>query len=105
MVATYGLNNCDTIVALGTRFSDRSTGKLSEFGKQQRIVHVDIDSSEVGKNVSNVVGLVGDVYTVVHALIAGLENRALRKRTAWAARGAGLQKEGGCHFNPSAHPA
>jgi len=104
MVATYVLNNCDTIVALGTRFSDRSTGKLSEFGKQQRIVHVDIDSSEVGKNVSNVVGLVGDVYTVVHALIAGLENRALRKRTAWTERVAGLKKECACDFNLSGHP-
>jgi len=99
MVATYVLNNCDTIVALGTRFSDRSTGKLSEFGKQQRIVHVDIDSSEVGKNVPNVVGLVGDVYTVTHALIAGLERRALRKHNEWVERVRGLKRECACDFN------
>ena len=104
MVATYVLNNCDTIVALGTRFSDRSTGKLSEFGKQQRIVHVDIDSSEVGKNVQHVVGLVGDVFTVVHALIAGLENRALRKRSEWTDRVAALKQECNCSFNYSGHP-
>ena len=104
MVATYVLNNCDTIVALGTRFSDRSTGKLSEFGKQQRIVHVDIDSSEVGKNVPHVVGLVGDVYTVVHALLAGLENRALRKRTEWTERVRALKRECACDFNLSGHP-
>jgi len=102
LVATYVLNNCDTIVALGTRFSDRSTGKMSEFGKQQRIVHVDIDSSEVGKNVKHVVGLVGDVYTVVHALIAGLEQRAIKKRSAWMERVAGLKKECACDFNYSA---
>ncbi len=104
MVATYVLNNCDTIVALGTRFSDRSTGKLSEFGKEQRIVHVDIDSSEVGKNVQDVVGLVGDVYTAVHAMIAGLENRALRKRSAWMDRVRGIKQECNCNFNYSGHP-
>ncbi|HEX9341874.1 MAG TPA: biosynthetic-type acetolactate synthase large subunit [Thermoplasmata archaeon] len=104
MVATYVLNNCDTILALGTRFSDRSTGKLSEFGKQQRIVHVDIDPSEVGKNVPHVVGLVGDVGVAVHALIAGLENRALRKRTVWMDRVRGLKRECNCDFNHSGSP-
>jgi len=104
MVATYVLNNCDTIIALGTRFSDRSTGKLSEFGRQQRIVHVDIDSSEVGKNVQHVVGLVGDVYTVAHALIAGLENRAMRRRSAWMDRVAALKQECNCNFNMSGRP-
>ena len=103
-VATHVLNNCDMIVALGTRFSDRSTGKLSEFGKQQNIVHVDIDSSEVGKNVSNVVGLVADVYTAVHSLIAGLENRALRKRSAWIDRVSALKRECSCDFGYSGHP-
>ena len=104
MVATYVLNNCDTIIALGTRFSDRSTGKLSEFGKQQRIVHVDIDSSEVGKNVSNVVGLVGDVYTVTNALLAGLERRVRRDRSAWLERVRALKKECACDFNLSGTP-
>ncbi len=104
MVATYVLNNCDTIVALGTRFSDRSTGKLSEFGKQQRIVHVDIDSSEVGKNVGHVVGLVGDVYTVTHTLIAGLERRTRKTNTAWMERVRGLKKECACDFNYSGQP-
>ncbi len=104
MVATYVLNHADTIIALGTRFSDRSTGKLSEFGKQQRIVHVDIDSSEVGKNVPHVVGLVGDVYTVVHALLAGLERRMLKKRTEWLERVRMLKKECACDFNYLGQP-
>jgi acetolactate synthase-1/2/3 large subunit len=104
MVATHTLNAGDLIIALGTRFSDRSTGKLSEFGKQQRIVHVDIDSSEVGKNVPNVVGLVGDMYTVVNALIAGLERRALRKRSAWTERVAEWKRECACMYNYSGAP-
>ncbi len=104
MVATYVLNNCDTIIALGTRFSDRSTGKLSEFGKQQRIVHVDIDSSEVGKNVPHVVGLLGDVYAVTHALIAGLERRVRKDTSAWRARVRALKRECACDFNHVGQP-
>ena len=104
MVATHTLNCGDTIIALGTRFSDRSTGKLSEFGKQQKIVHVDIDSSEVGKNVPNVVGLVGDMYSVVNALIAGLERRALKKRTPWMERIAQWKRECACIYDYSGHP-
>ncbi|MDQ1372268.1 MAG: acetolactate synthase large subunit, partial [Candidatus Thermoplasmatota archaeon] len=50
-VANYALNNCDVLLAIGTRFSDRVTGKLSEFGTKTKVVHVDIDSSEIGKNV------------------------------------------------------
>ena len=99
MVATHTLGAGDLIVALGTRFSDRSTGKLSEFGKQQRIVHVDIDSSEVGKNVQHVVGLVGDLYTVVHALLAGLERRALTRRTPWLDRVGAWKRECACDFD------
>ncbi len=104
MVATHTLNCGDTIIALGTRFSDRSTGKLSEFGKQQRIVHVDIDSSEVGKNVPHVVGLVGDLYTVVHALLAGLERRARIKRPEWMERVQGYKRECACDFNLGGDP-
>ena len=104
MVATYVLNNCDTIIALGTRFSDRSTGKLSEFGKEQRIVHVDIDSSEVGKNVPNVVGLVGDVFTVTNALMAGLERRVRKDHSAWLERVRALKRECACDFNLSGSP-
>lgn len=104
MVATYVLNNCDTILALGTRFSDRSTGKLSEFGKETNIVHVDIDSSEIAKNVRNVVGLVGDVWSVVQTLIGGLERRKKRDRSAWMERIRLLKKECSCDINLTEHP-
>lgn len=104
MVATHTLSAGDLIIALGTRFSDRSTGKLSEFGKQQRIVHVDIDSSEVGKNVTHVVGLVGDLYTVANALLAGLERRALSKRTPWLERVGAWKRECACLFDYSGAP-
>jgi len=48
--ANYAVNEADLILALGVRFDDRVTGKLSEFAKQAKIVHVDIDASELNKN-------------------------------------------------------
>jgi acetolactate synthase-1/2/3 large subunit len=48
--ANYAINDADLLLALGVRFDDRVTGKLSEFAKHGRIVHVDIDASEINKN-------------------------------------------------------
>ena len=96
-VANYALNNCDVLLAIGTRFSDRVTGKLSEFGTNTKVVHVDIDSSEIGKNVKGRVGLVGDAWTVVNALISGLQKR--KKRATWRERIMTLKKECTCDYN------
>jgi acetolactate synthase-1/2/3 large subunit len=101
-VANYALNNCDVLLAIGTRFSDRVTGKLSEFGVQTKVVHVDIDSSEIGKNVKGRVGLVGDAWTVVNALIAGLKER--KKRANWKDRIIELKKECTCDYDLRSNP-
>ncbi|HUV60863.1 MAG TPA: biosynthetic-type acetolactate synthase large subunit [Thermoplasmata archaeon] len=101
-VANYALNNCDVLLAIGTRFSDRVTGKLSEFGTQTKVVHVDIDSSEIGKNVKGRVGLVGDAWTVVNALIAGLQQR--KKRANWKSRILELNKECTCDYDLKSNP-
>ena len=101
-VANYALNNCDVLLAIGTRFSDRVTGKLSEFGTKTKVVHVDIDSSEIGKNVKGRVGLVGDAWTVVHALIAGLQNR--KKASTWKQRILELNKQCTCDYDLTSEP-
>ena len=101
-VANYALNNCDILLAIGTRFSDRVTGKLSEFGTKTKVVHVDIDSSEIGKNVKGRVGLVGDAWTVVNALIAGLQER--KKAATWKDRILELRKECACDYNLTSDP-
>jgi acetolactate synthase-1/2/3 large subunit len=101
-VANYALNNCDVLLAIGTRFSDRVTGNLSEFGKNTKVVHVDIDSSEIGKNVKGRVGLVGDAWTVVNALIAGLLKR--KTRSTWKNRIIELKKECTCDYNLRSDP-
>jgi len=101
-VANYALNNCDVLLAIGTRFSDRVTGKLSEFGTKTKVVHVDIDSSEIGKNVKGRVGLVGDAWTVVNALIAGLQKR--KKSPTWRDRIIELNKECTCDYDLRSDP-
>ena len=101
-VANYALNNCDVLLAIGTRFSDRVTGKLSEFGGKTKVVHVDIDSSEIGKNVKGRVGLVGDAWTVVNALIAGLQMR--KKPATWKDRILELRKQCTCNYDLRSDP-
>jgi acetolactate synthase-1/2/3 large subunit len=67
--ANMAMSEADLIVALGTRFDDRVTGKLSEFAKNAKIVHVDIDPSSIGKLVDIDFPIVGDVGNVLEAMI------------------------------------
>jgi acetolactate synthase-1/2/3 large subunit len=59
--SNYAINDADLLLALGVRFDDRVTGKLSEFAKHGKIVHIDIDPSELNKNKVAHLPLVGDV--------------------------------------------
>jgi acetolactate synthase-1/2/3 large subunit len=62
------INDSDVLIALGMRFDDRVTGKISAFAPHARIIHIDIDPAEIGKNVRVDVPIVGDVKTVLQAL-------------------------------------
>ena len=66
--ANMAVSNADVIVAIGMRFDDRATGKVSAFAPHARIVHIDIDPAEIGKNVRVDVPIVGDVKIVLNAL-------------------------------------
>ncbi len=59
--ANYAVNDCDLLLALGVRFDDRVTGNVSEFAKHAKVVHVDIDPSEINKNREADVPIVSDV--------------------------------------------
>ena len=63
--ANYAINNCDLLIALGARFSDRVTGKLAAYAKKATIVHVDCDPASIGKNVRVNLGIVADVKDVL----------------------------------------
>jgi acetolactate synthase-1/2/3 large subunit len=62
------LNEADLLVAIGMRFDDRITGVLKDFAPQARVIHIDIDPAEIGKNVKPTVPIVGDVKHVLAAL-------------------------------------
>jgi acetolactate synthase-1/2/3 large subunit len=67
--ANYGLHEADVIIAVGTRFDDRVTGKLDMFAQNAKFVHIDIDPAEIGKNVLPALPIVGDVKRVLAELV------------------------------------
>jgi acetolactate synthase-1/2/3 large subunit len=71
--ANYAINDADLLLALGVRFDDRVTGKLSEFAKHGRIVHIDIDPSEINKNKVAHHPIVGDVWQALKDLLQLLD--------------------------------
>ncbi|MDR3638019.1 MAG: biosynthetic-type acetolactate synthase large subunit [Isosphaeraceae bacterium] len=87
--ANYAINDADLLLALGVRFDDRVTGKLSEFAKHGRIVHVDIDASEINKNKTAHVAINSDVRSFLKAinpLVEAGDWRAWHKQIdAWRA--------------------
>ncbi len=76
------VDNCDLLIAIGARFSDRVTGDTSRFANDSVIVHIDIDSSEIDKNVSVDGSLVGDMNKILEGVLALVDEK---KHTEWLA--------------------
>jgi len=66
--ANFAVNECDLLIALGVRFDDRVTGKFEEFAKHAKIVHIDIDPSEINKNKEAHIPVVADVKAALEEL-------------------------------------
>jgi acetolactate synthase-1/2/3 large subunit len=73
--SNYAMDEADLIVAIGARFDDRVTGKLSEFAPRAKFIHIDIDPAEISKNVPAHIPIVGDVKKILPKLTR--EYRAL----------------------------
>lgn len=71
--ANYAINEADLLLAFGVRFDDRVTGKVSEFAKHGKIVHVDIDPSEINKIKAATLPIVGDVGHALKELVGMIE--------------------------------
>lgn len=67
--ANYGLNECDVLLNVGARFDDRLTGNLQSFLPNARVIHVDIDPAEIGKNVVTEIPIVSDAKEALAALL------------------------------------
>ncbi len=74
--ANMGMTHCDLLIALGTRFDDRVTGRLAAFAPKAKVIHVDIDPAEVGKNRTADLPIVGDVKKVLAKLNKNLQELA-----------------------------
>ncbi|MCH5269972.1 MAG: biosynthetic-type acetolactate synthase large subunit [Lachnospiraceae bacterium] len=66
--SNFGVSECDLLVALGARFSDRVIGNPATFAKNAKVLHIDIDAAEIGKNISAYTGIIGDLRCVLKEL-------------------------------------
>ena len=98
IAANKALDSCDVLLAIGVRFDDRVTGKVSEFAPRARIVHVDVDPSSIGKSVRCDLPVVGDVRNVLAALLP-LVNET--RHDAWRAECDTWKTEDPFSYDPS----
>ncbi len=102
--ANYAMDEADLIVAIGARFDDRITGKLSEFAPRAKFVHIDVDPAEISKNVAAHIPIVGDAKDVLPKLTG--EYRALAADSArlddWWKQIRSWQEQYPLHYEDSA---
>jgi acetolactate synthase-1/2/3 large subunit len=91
-------NDCDVLIAVGMRFDDRVTGRLDKYAKQAKIIHLDIDPSEIDKNVRADVGVWGDCKETLPLLTLGIEQK---DRSEWLAVFADYTKQ---EYDQCIHP-
>ncbi|HYV13530.1 MAG TPA: biosynthetic-type acetolactate synthase large subunit [Pyrinomonadaceae bacterium] len=87
MHGTYAANmavaESDLLVALGVRFDDRVTGKLATFAPSARVIHVDIDPANIGKNVTPTLALTGDVRQVLDQFLSLVQTQSTGRLESW----------------------
>ena len=95
--ANLAFTEADLIIAVGVRFDDRVTGKLSEFAPEADIIHIDIDPAEIGKNVKVLVPIVGDARIVLTDLKSEyeeyIEKKDITNREEWLLRIKKIKKD------------
>ena len=80
--ANFAVSECDLLIAVGARFDDRVTGKLDEFASRAKVIHIDIDPAEVGKNRAPDVPIVGDVTRVLEQMLLRAQELNITKDSA-----------------------
>jgi len=94
MAANLAVTESDVLLGVGVRFSDRATGDVRQFAPRAKIIHIDIDSVEIGKNVRVDLPIIGDAKRSLVAIIKGLRAQVKRGRTSeWLRRIKKLREE------------
>ena len=96
-------NQCDLLVAVGMRFDDRVTGTVNTYARQAKVIHIDIDASEIGKIIPVEVGLRGDAKKVLKLLTDKMQERRHKEWNASFERCDQVEKEK--VIDPELHPA
>ena len=78
--SNFGVSECDLLIAVGARFSDRVTGNAKKFANNAKILHIDVDAAEINKNIRTDVSLIGDAKEVLDRINAKLEQQ---EHTEW----------------------
>lgn len=102
--ANYSVSGSDLIIAIGTRFSDRVTGDVSRFAPDAKIIHIDIDPAEIGKNVRVDLPIVGDSKNILNSLVSVLKTNISKetKYKNWLDKVTTWKKEYPLYFDKKA---
>ncbi|MEM2943519.1 MAG: biosynthetic-type acetolactate synthase large subunit [Methanomassiliicoccales archaeon] len=101
-VARRAFMECDVLLAVGTRFSDRSAGNQSVLSGNVKIIHIDIDAGEVSKSPRTQVRLIGDAKKILRLILSGINGS--RKDTAWSQRMRTMREECDCCIDIGGNP-
>ena len=97
--SNFGVSECDVLIALGARFSDRVVGNPKKFAENAKVLHIDIDAAEINKNIRTDVSLVGDLKEVLEKINGQLEQQ---EHTEWMQHIAELKETYPLNYNASA---
>ncbi|MGD1819291.1 MAG: biosynthetic-type acetolactate synthase large subunit [Pleomorphochaeta sp.] len=78
-VSNVSINNCDLLIVIGARFSDRVVSKASSFAKNAKIIQIDVDPAEIDKNIATTCHLLGDINVVLDKLMAKIKKPLVHK--------------------------
>lgn len=78
--SNYAVTECDLLIAMGMRFSDRVTGNVKKFARDAKILHIDIDAAEINKNIKTDASIIGDLKEVLKVLNKKVEQKS---NTEW----------------------
>ena len=88
--ANHAISECDVLFSIGTRFNDRITGKIEEFAKNAKIVHIDIDTASISRNIQVDIPIVADAKEAMGAMLKHVKNWENKE---WLAQIQGWKKE------------
>lgn len=96
--SNFGVSECDLLIALGARFSDRVVGNAAKFASRAKILHIDIDAAEIDKNIKTTASVVGDLKEILTKINGKLPKQ---QHTEWMAHIEELKEKYPLSYDPS----